>query len=185
MIPGSHTIRVANPEEPAEAGADLILVAVPNRRRTHIDFLQAVRSRCPAQPLGVVSSDHFPDAARAAREVEALLYITTGCPADAVQAGLRCALAGTRFYIDESAAPPAAPAGAPADLELRLSKLTGREREVMALLGRGNTNRDIAEALDLREGTVRIYVHRVIRQLGLRNRVDVALCASRLVASAD
>jgi DNA-binding NarL/FixJ family response regulator len=50
----------------------------------------------------------------------------------------------------------------------------------MDLLGQGYANRDIAEALGLREGTIRIYVHRVIRQLGMRNRVDVALCASRM-----
>ncbi len=53
----------------------------------------------------------------------------------------------------------------------------------MELLGQGYANREIAQQLGLREGTIRIYVHRVIRQLGLRNRVDVALCASRLAGN--
>jgi DNA-binding NarL/FixJ family response regulator len=52
----------------------------------------------------------------------------------------------------------------------------------MELLGQGYSNREIAQTLGLREGTIRIYVHRVIQQLGLRNRVDVALCASRLAS---
>jgi len=67
----------------------------------------------------------------------------------------------------------------PEDIEARLGRLSARERDVMRLLGQGCANQDVAERLHLKPGTVRIYVHRIIRQLGLRNWLDVALCASR------
>ena len=59
----------------------------------------------------------------------------------------------------------------------RSHDLTRREREVVALLARGLTNRQIAEALVLTEGTAENYVQRVLGKLGFNNRVQVAAWA--------
>jgi predicted ATPase/DNA-binding SARP family transcriptional activator/DNA-binding CsgD family transcriptional regulator len=48
--------------------------------------------------------------------------------------------------------------------------LTYREREVANLIGRGSTNRQIADKLDITERTVETHVSRVLRKLGLRSR---------------
>jgi DNA-binding NarL/FixJ family response regulator len=50
--------------------------------------------------------------------------------------------------------------------------LTAREREVLALLARGQTNAQIASALAVREGTVKYHVKNVLRKLGARSRAD-------------
>jgi DNA-binding NarL/FixJ family response regulator len=55
--------------------------------------------------------------------------------------------------------------------------LTRREREVVMLLARGLTNRQIGEALVVTEGTAENYVQRVLSKLGVNNRAQVAVWA--------
>jgi LuxR family transcriptional regulator, regulator of acetate metabolism len=50
--------------------------------------------------------------------------------------------------------------------------LTPRELEVLRLLGRGLTNRAIADALVIREGTVKYHVKNILRKLGATSRAD-------------
>ena len=53
-----------------------------------------------------------------------------------------------------------------------LDELTNREREVMALVGGGLSNRDIARRLHLAPSTVKSHVHAVLTKLGVRNRIE-------------
>jgi len=57
--------------------------------------------------------------------------------------------------------------------------LTSRERTVFELLGEGLTNREIAERLFLSEKTVKRHVTVVMQKLGVRNRVEAAILATR------
>jgi NarL family two-component system response regulator LiaR len=63
--------------------------------------------------------------------------------------------------------------------------LTGREREVLALLAEGLTNKEIAERLTLSPATVRVYVSHILSKLGAGNRTEAARLAldHRLVSS--
>ena len=58
--------------------------------------------------------------------------------------------------------------------------LSPREREVLAGLARGQSNKEIARALDLREVTVKLHMQRLSRKLGARNRTHAALLARDL-----
>lgn len=57
--------------------------------------------------------------------------------------------------------------------------LTAREREVLALLGRGLKNQEIAREISLSQKTVATHVGSLIAKLGVRSRVEAALLASR------
>jgi DNA-binding NarL/FixJ family response regulator len=56
-------------------------------------------------------------------------------------------------------------------------RLTRRERDVVALLARGFTNRQIASSLVVTEGTAENYVQRLLTKLGFNNRAQVAAWA--------
>ena len=52
--------------------------------------------------------------------------------------------------------------------------LSSRERDVAVLLAAGRSNREIAEALVISEGTVEVHVKHILSKLGLRSRAQVA-----------
>jgi DNA-binding NarL/FixJ family response regulator len=67
------------------------------------------------------------------------------------------------------------------DLEdaARNHSLTARQRAILELLSRGETNKAIARRLGLREGTVKAHVRQIMRKLGVTNRTEVAVvCAN-------
>lgn len=57
------------------------------------------------------------------------------------------------------------------------AKLTPREREIIAMLARGASNKEIARILDLAESTVKIHVQGILRKLNLASRVQAAVYA--------
>ncbi|GLX96304.1 response regulator transcription factor [Herbidospora sp. NBRC 101105] len=57
--------------------------------------------------------------------------------------------------------------------------LTDREREVLALIAGGRSNREIARALDVAEKTVKTHVSNVLMKLGVQDRTQAALYAVR------
>jgi two-component system, NarL family, response regulator LiaR len=59
-------------------------------------------------------------------------------------------------------------------------RLTGREQEVLALVARGHTNRQIADALKISEKTVSVHVSNVLSKLGMASRTQAALYAARI-----
>ncbi len=64
--------------------------------------------------------------------------------------------------------------------EDRAEQLTPREREVLALVGRGFANKRIASELGIAEKTVKTHVGNVLAKLGVADRTQAALYAARL-----
>jgi DNA-binding NarL/FixJ family response regulator len=79
----------------------------------------------------------------------------------------------TRRVIDRMARQPTPD---PAD-QANLDRLTPREREVLALLARGLSNREIAAALVVEESTIRTHVKRILMKLQLRDRIQAVIFA--------
>lgn len=59
--------------------------------------------------------------------------------------------------------------------EVRLASLSGREREVLALIAYGMTNRQIGERLFLAKKTVKNYVFGLLAKLGMQRRTQAAV----------
>jgi DNA-binding NarL/FixJ family response regulator len=79
----------------------------------------------------------------------------------------------TRRVIDRMAQQPMPELAAQA----KLDDLTRRERQVLELIARGLSNREIATQLFVEESTVRTHVKRVQMKLGLRDRVQIVIFA--------
>jgi DNA-binding NarL/FixJ family response regulator len=58
--------------------------------------------------------------------------------------------------------------------------LTPRQREVLALLAQGKSNKEIARALDLAEGTVKLHVTAILKSLNVNNRTRAVVAAAQL-----
>jgi two-component system response regulator DevR len=63
-----------------------------------------------------------------------------------------------------------------------LETMSTREREVLAEIRLGRTNREIAEKLQLSTSTVNKHVHQVLRKLRVRNRAEAAIVAAELLS---
>jgi DNA-binding NarL/FixJ family response regulator len=74
------------------------------------------------------------------------------------------------------------PAGQPA-LSPELASLSPRERDILALIGDGLTNREIGKRLYLSEKTVKNHISRLLAKLGVQRRVQAAVLATHLEPS--
>ena len=56
-------------------------------------------------------------------------------------------------------------------------KLSPREREIIVMLARGSSNKEIARVLGLSESTIKIHVQGILRKLNIAKRVQAAVYA--------
>ena len=63
-------------------------------------------------------------------------------------------------------------------------KLTPRERQLMALVAQGLSNKEVAWRLEITEGTVKVYLSRLFSKAGVQNRFELALLALRNMSPA-
>ena len=61
-----------------------------------------------------------------------------------------------------------------------LAELSAREREVLVLVAKGMTNREIAAQLVISDATARNHVSHILEKLGLSRRTEAATLAARL-----
>jgi DNA-binding NarL/FixJ family response regulator len=77
----------------------------------------------------------------------------------------------------DSPAPARPDLGNPAQASVEASPLTSRERQVAALVARGQSNRAIASQLVISEGTAERHVGNIFAKLGLGSRAQLAVWA--------
>jgi DNA-binding NarL/FixJ family response regulator len=108
-------------------------------------------------------------------------FLLKDVPPEDLLAAIRVVAAGdaliapsiTRRLIAEFARMRPQPAAAASALE----QITDREREVLALVARGLSNTEIAEALFISHATVKTYISRLLAKLGARDRAQLVMIA--------
>lgn len=155
---------------------DVVLLDLQMPRQNGVETLQQLRLDFPDLPVLILTS--FSDDAHlfAALRAGASGFLLKEMDGDELVAAIRGAAKGRPQLHPEIARKLMARAPLPED---PFDSLTQRERDVLKLLGRGLSNKEIALALTLTEMTVKGYVSDVLMKLGVSDRTQAALMAVR------
>ncbi|QNE36976.1 response regulator [Leifsonia shinshuensis] len=139
-----------------------------------IDVCRAVKQGEPGIRCLMLTAYDDEDALRSAIIAGADGYVVKDIRASTLLEDIRAAHRGKRLIDPRMAERVSATLREPAD-DPRFASLGLRERQVLALIADGRTNRQIAERLGLAEKTVKNYVSSLLAKLGLERRTQAAV----------
>jgi len=165
-----------------EEDFDLVLMDLAMPAMDGFSALDIVRRQYPAIPVAVISAyDDLPTITRVINN-GASGFIPKAYSGDAMLAALRDILEGHIFRPTatsqakiDAVKPRAAASGSVSPNEIGL---TDRQAQVLALMMRGLSNREIAKQLDLTEGTVKIHATAIFKALGVSSRAEAMVAAT-------
>ena len=160
----------------AEHAPDVILLDLKLPGADGIAVLGELKVRDSAARVLVLTSATEPAAASLAVRSGAAGVLYKDVDPDALVRAIRSVHDGHLLLAAEAAGTLMRIAGGPA---AALDALTTREREVLAQLAGGRSNREIARALQISEKTVKTHVSSVLAKLGVADRTQAALLAVR------
>ena len=157
---------------------DVVLMDLQMEPIDGIESTRSIRDRYEAVEVVALTSFGEEERVHAALAAGASGYLLKDADADEVAAAIRSAYRG-ELQLDPAVAKrlmSSLRAGPQSD---SAADLTGRELEVLSLVGAGKANKTIAAELDMSERTARTHVSNILRKLGLSSRTQAALWAVR------
>jgi len=181
MDPGFKVVAEADSGEEALMLAqkllpDLVLLDINMRGWSGILTAEKIATACPATAIVMLTGSDDKDKLLAALKAGARAYVLKGVSAKELAAIVRSAVAGD-VYVSPSIAAEMLVSLTRGKAPDPLQELTDREREILALIGTGLTNRAIGEKIFLSEKTIKHYVTNILQKLQVRSRVEAALLA--------
>ena len=172
---GAEAVELARAHEP-----DVVLMDLRMPRLDGVEATRQIRGLNPATQVVVLTTYADDDSVLAALSAGAIGFLTKDASRDEIRLALAAAAAG-HSHLDptahaalvDAAAAASSPAAPPPD------GLTRRELEVLALIGEGLSNREIASHLFLTEATVKTHVNRIFAKTGSRDRAQAVAYAHR------
>jgi DNA-binding NarL/FixJ family response regulator len=178
----------------AELAPDVVIMDLLMPRMDGIAATAEIKARHPRIEVIALTSVIDEDRVTAALEAGASGFLLKDAEADDLAAAIRSAMAG-EVHLDpavagivarglrdrdrpaDSTRASGASRGGDAGTRSGLVSLTGRERDVLAGVARGLSNKAIAEELGMAERTARTHVSNILAKLGLASRTQAALFA--------
>lgn len=171
----AEAVRVLKAKAP-----DLILTELPGDGAA---ALRRLRRAAGKTPIVVVSQRDRPEDVRLATGAGAQGLIPKSSSPGVLLAALKLVLSGGIYLppkLLDAPARQAPPRGfAEPATPFAHPELTPRQRQVVTHLGEGKSNRQIADALGLSPGTVKIHMTRIFKTLGVKSRTQALLATQR------
>jgi DNA-binding NarL/FixJ family response regulator len=165
----------------AGEGIDLVLIGAATSELIDLVQLEAVREAMPGTPVVVVAENGNPHRARQILSAGARGFLPASLSLKVLMGALDLVLAGG-VYVPSSlleATPQRHGTWEGEDRPVEpWSELTRRQRDVLALISQGRSNKLIADALSMSESTVKAHVKQIIKRLHVSNRTQAALLAT-------
>ncbi|MEU5323534.1 response regulator transcription factor [Streptomyces sp. NPDC021056] len=168
-------------EKAVELGPDVVLMDVRMPELDGVEAVAVLRGRAPECRVVMLTTFDDEEYVVQALRAGASGYLLKDLPAEELAQAIRLAHAGVTQLDSSVAARLAAalPHAAP-EPPTTAPALSPREIDILRLVARGRTNREIAAQLYLSEGTVKNHVSRILSRLALRDRTQAALRARDL-----
>jgi DNA-binding NarL/FixJ family response regulator len=164
---------------------DLVLIAAATSEHVDLKEIDALRNVVPETPIVVTAESDSPQHTRAILGSGTRGFLPASLSLKVMMGALDLVLAGG-IYVPSSlieALPTrtAAAAGTRGFADAS-NELTRRQRDVLALISQGKSNKLIADALTMSESTVKAHVKQIIKRLRVANRTQAALLATGVFA---
>ena len=155
---------------------DVVLMDIVMPQLDGIGAITRIKAAHPEVQLVALTSFIEEEKVTAALEAGASGFILKDAEADDVAAAIRAAH-NDEVHLDPAAARILAKGMRTRSTQPATEPLTERELEVLALVGRGRSNKEIATDLGITERTARTHVSNILGKLDLQSRTQAALYA--------
>jgi NarL family two-component system response regulator LiaR len=168
---GEDAVKVCSDLKP-----DVVLMDLSMPGMGGVEATKQVLAKCPGSRVIVLTSFKEKDMVEGALKAGALSYLLKNVSADELASAIRGAVAGrpslspeaAQVLIREFTTPEGQKSGA---------DLTQSEREVLALMVEGLSNKEIAERLTVSQSTVKFHVSNILSKLGVGSRTEAVAFA--------
>ena len=149
---------------------DIIVLDMRMPKKNGLETIEALRREFGAVRILVLSNYASGDDVSNALKAGAWGYVVKDTRLEQLLEAIRTVHSGEQYI--------------PAEIARRLagrilSQLSKREMEVLSLIGRGQSNKEIAASLNLVEGTVKLHVTSILAKLGVSDRTQAVLIAMK------
>ncbi|CAA7620416.1 response regulator transcription factor [Magnetospirillum sp. SS-4] len=165
-----------------EADLDIVLLDLTMPGMDWVEALAKLKSMLPnTVPVIVLSASDDRRHVLQAVNMGAAGFIPKTSSSRIMLSALKLVLSGG-VYLPPALLEPSHPGddGGPVTGDAAMAALTPRQKEVLALLGQGKSNKEIARVLELAEGTVKLHVTAILKALNVNNRTRAVVAASQL-----
>lgn len=152
---------------------DIVLLDLSLPDGSGVDVCDTLRLEVPHVRCLMLTAEPGAHSLQDAVRAGAAGYVLKGGTVDELLRAIRAVAAGGS-WLDPRTAPSVLSLVRSGGPDERLAHLSKQERTLLSLIAEGLTNRQIAERMHLAEKTVRNYVSRLLRKLGMERRAQAA-----------